>query len=683
MSEQKLNDFGPASQEAWLKLVERDLAGAPFEKKLVKRVAGVAIKPLYGEGDLPEAARGELPGFAPFTRGAYALGAVEMGWDLRQEVAAAEPEQAAQAVLDGLNGGAQSLTLRFDEAARSLNDAHGADGISAPDLTALAQVLAPVDLAQTPLALNAGASGFAYAAGVLAIAKQRGLKSAALAGSLGLDPLTTLARTGTLPGSLEAAYDQCAVLVRWAAREAPNLRSLHVDTAAYHEAGADGAREIAVALATGVEYLRALNARGVALTDVLSQLSFGFSIGRDFFVELAKLRAARRAWAQVVSAIGLGSEHGTMSIHASTSLRESTQRDPWVNLLRGTAESMAAVLGGADAVTTHGFDAAYGASDEFAARMARNTQNLLRHEANVHRVVDPAGGSFYVEALTDALLTRAWTLFQELERAGGLYPALQAGSLQSQLGESLKQEQLAVETRKLAITGVNEFPHVREEPLVRAAAPASRGSRAATAAQSGKRLAAGGLEKASDLLAEATRALAEGATFLELVRALSASAPARVAPLARARLAAPLETLRDRADAHVAATGKRPRVFLANLGPIAEHKARAAYAQNFFEAAGFETLGNDGFRSADEARAAYSASGAELTVLCASDAIYGELAEGTAQALAKAGAKAVVLAGNPGEREAAYRAAGVSDFIFVGVNLVTVLSGLLTRAGVK
>jgi methylmalonyl-CoA mutase len=677
----KLNDFGPASHEAWLKLVERDLAGAPFEKKLVKRIAGVPIKPLYGEDDLPEHARDELPGFAPFTRGAYALGAVEMGWDVRQEVASADPAQAAQAALEHLNGGAHSLILHFDEAARVLNEARGVDGISAQDLAALAQVLAPVDLAQTPLALSAGASSFAYGAGVLALASQRGIKSAALVGSLGLDPLTDLARAGVLPGSLDAAYDQCAALVRWAAREAPNLRTLHVDTAAYHEAGADAAREIAVALATGVEYLRALSTRGVELTDALAQLSFGFSVGRDFFLELAKLRAARMAWAQVVSATGLSSEHGTMAIHASTSLRESTQRDPWVNMLRGTAESMAAAIGGADVITTRGYDAAYGASDEFAARMARNTQHLLRHEANVHRVVDPAGGSFYVEALTDALLARAWALFQELERAGGLGAALRAGSLQSQLAESLKQEQLAVETRRLAITGVNEFPHVREEPLRRTATPTPTPT---IAKHSGRQaLAAGALEKSGDLLAEATRALNEGATFRELTHALSASDPTRATPLVRARLAAPLEALRDRADAQLATTGRRPRVFLANLGPVAEHKARAAYAQNFFEAAGFETVGNDGFRSADEARAAFAASGAELAVLCASDAIYGELAESTARALAQAGAKAVVLAGNPGEREAAHRAAGVSDFIFVGVNLVTVLSSLLTRAGVK
>jgi methylmalonyl-CoA mutase len=673
----KLNDFGPASQDAWRKLVERDLAGAPFDKKLVKRVSGIAIKPLYGAEDVPEGATNELPGFAPFTRGAYALGPVEMGWDVRQEVSNALPEQAAAAVLDNLNGGAQSITLRFDEAARELNEGHGVDGIQAAKLGELAELLAAVDLEKTPVSLRAGASGFAYATGVLAIAEQRGVRNAALAGSFGLDPLGTLARSGTLGGSLEAAYDQSALLLRWALREAPMLRTLHVDTSAYHEAAADPAHEIALALATGVEYLRALSARGVSLPDALAQLSFGFSIGRDFFLEIAKLRAARRAWAEVVNASGVASEHGAMLIHASTSLRETTQRDPWVNMLRGTAESMAAVVGGADAITTHGFDAALGAPDEFSARMARNTQHLLRHEANVHRVVDPAGGSFYVEALTEGLLERAWSAFQAIERAGGLTEALRTGSVQDQLAESLKQDEKAVETRKVAITGVNEFPHVGEQPIARAEAKAS--AKPAEGAPS----ASAALTDDEDALASAIARLEQGASFQEITRALGSSQPARVKPLQRQRLAAPLEALRNRADAQLAATGTRPRVFLANLGPIAEHKARAAYAQNFFEAAGFQVIGNDGFLSADEARAAYVKSGAEISVLCASDAVYAELAESSAQALSEAGARALVLAGNPGEREAAYRAAGVTDFIFVGTNLVSTLSSLLTRAGVK
>jgi methylmalonyl-CoA mutase len=660
----KLNDFEAPSYEAWYELVGRDLKGAPFDKKLVKRVAGVAVKPLYTRADLPPAAAAELPGFAPYTRGGYALGGVEMGWDLRPELRSGSAAEAAQNTLDQLNGGATSLSL-----------VTGEHGVAIDDLEQLGLVLTHVDLSKTPIALRAGDRAFAYAAGLIALAQQRGTKVSALCGCLGLDPLGTLAREGALHASLSHAFDQAAALAGWAGREAPGLRALAVDLDAYHCAGADAALEVALALATGVEYLRALSARGLSLELALGQLQFSFSVGRDFFTEIAKLRAARQAWARVASASGAAPEHGVMLLHARTSLRETTRRDPWVNLLRGTAESFAAAVAGADAITTYGFDAALGASDEFAERMARNTQHLLRHESNLHRVVDPAGGSFYVESLTEALTERAWAEFQAIEQRGGLTQALLDGSVQTRLKQLLEQDEKAVESRKIAITGVNEFPHVHEEPVKRA--PARERTTEAPSAQLED------LTRGPDMLGATQAALLKGASFGDVTRALALSdEPARAPELIQRRLSAPLEALRDRADARRAQSGQRPRVFLANLGPIAEHKARAMYAQNYFEAGGFEVLSNDGFANADEAAAAFGKSGAELCALCSSDAVYAELAEATARSLAQAGARAVVLAGSPGDHEAAYRAAGVSDFIFVGSNLVTTLSGLLTRAGV-
>jgi methylmalonyl-CoA mutase len=374
-----------------------------------------------------------------------------------------------------------------------------------------------------------------------------------------------------------------------------------------------------------------------------------------------------------------------MRIHARTSARTKTQRDPWVNLLRGTAESFSAALGAADAITTHSFDAALGEPDEFGQRMARNTQHLLRHESNLHRVLDPAGGSFYVEALSSALAERAWAAFQELESQGGLSKALLDGTLQAQLERMLAQDQQAVETRKLAITGVNEFPHVKEAEVVPVRVDVAQlAQRVAQAkAQAQAQLPLSELRVGGERLARAITALREGASFLEVQRALGFdSTPASCTPLTRKRLSEPFELLRDRADRSHASGSGRPRVFLANLGPIAEHKARAGYAQNFFEAGGFEVLGNDGFASAEAAAEAFAQSGADVCAVCSSDVVYAELAEASARALVQKGAKAIVLAGNPGEREAAYREAGVSEFIHVGTNLVSSLRALLSRAGV-
>lgn len=683
MDEQhKLNEFEPPSFEAWQKLVERDLAGAPFEKKLVKQVAGLNVKPLYTSADSPRGPA-ELPGFAPFTRGSHALGAAEMGWDVRQEICHAEPALAAQAVLDNLNGGASSLLLTLDLAARALSEEHGREGCALFTLAELSHVLEHVPLDKTPIALAAGASSFSYAAGLVALAEQRGVAPTALAGCFGADPLGTLASVGRLPGTLDGAFDEAAELARWAHAQGGSVRALSVDTSPYHEAGADAALEIAVALATGVEYLRALTTRGLTLDAALDQLQFGFSIGRDFFAEVAKLRAARRAWSRVALLSGASAAHGAMLIHARTSARTKTQRDPWVNLLRATAESFSAAVGGADAITTHAFEAALGEPDEVGQRMARNTQHLLRHEANLHRVVDPAGGSFYVEALSNALAEKAWAAFQAIEKQGGLARALLDGTLQAQLEAAFDRDRHAVETRKLAITGVNEFPHVGEEKVVPVRVDVQKLAQRVAKAKAAARLPLSQLQGGGERLLQAQVALRDGASFLEIQRALAVgAAPVSCPALKRGRLAEPFEQLRDRADRELGSNGRRPRLFLANLGPVAEHKARAGYAQNFFEAGGFEVLSNDGFSSAEAAAAAFAESGAGVCALCSSDALYAELGEATARMLVQKGAKAVVLAGNPGEREAAYRAAGVTEFIHVGTNLISSLRALLARAGV-
>jgi methylmalonyl-CoA mutase len=686
-NEVKLNEFPAATYEDWLKLVERDLAGAAFEKRLVKRVAGLDVRPLYVRADETSAGPG-LPGFAPFTRGATALGASEAGWDVRQEISHADPAAAGRAVLDELNGGATSIAITFDgnlrrgvvasvesgprHADRKLaNDL----GVAARGLADLELVLQHVPLDATPVRLSAGASALPAAAGLIALAARRRVKTAALAGSLGADPLGTLAAEGELPTSVDVALEEAAELALWSAAHAPQLRAIAVDTSAYHDAGADAATEVAVALATGAAYLRALTGAGLAIDAAARQIAFTFSVGRDFFIEIAKLRAARCTWSKVVAASGGDAGSQAMNLHARTSRRTKSRRDPWVNLLRGTAETFAAVVGGADAVTTASFDAPLGESDDLGRRMARNTQHILRHESNVHRVVDPAGGSWYVEAITDGLARRAWEKFQGIERSGGLAAALSAGALQADLKGVLDAERTAVETRKTAITGVNEFPNVREPSLERPLAAPPAAVSAASPPAASLRFVRG------SLVEETTRAIADGAAFLQVRAALDRGAPARVTPLAQERLAQPFEALRDRADRLLAATGRRPAVFLANLGPIAEHKARAGFAQNAFEAGGFLVAGNDGFDSVDKAAAAFAESGAEIAALCSSDAVYAELAEPAARALRDRGAKAIVLAGAPGVAEAAYRAAGVTDFVFVGVNVAACLGSLLERAG--
>jgi methylmalonyl-CoA mutase len=618
----ELNPFGSPSYEAWRELAERDLAGAPFNVRLVKRVAGIDVLPLYTAREQP-ADDGSLPGSPPYRRGGRPPSSVR-NWEIAQEVAHSDPERALTAAREAIAGGASWLALALEDPR---------------------PVLEAVPLETIGVLLTPG-RGALPAQRFVEHVEQRGLDPARLSGCLGLDPLGTWAARGVLPKSLGEALEEACTLARWASSKAPGVRALLVNGSVYHEASADAARELGVVLATALAYLRVLTEAGLTLNAACSTLAFELAIGTDFFLELAKLRAARVCWSKVVALCGGDAAAQRPFTIARGSRRTLTRRDAWVNLLRGTSESFAAVAGGADVVITPALTDALGESDALGARLARNTQHLLEHEAELGRVADPAGGSFYVEALTDALARKAWAELSALERAGGIAQVLMGGKLQRELADALAAERRAVETRRVPITGVSEFAWPDER------VPAYHPIDDATVTPR-----------------------------VSLPPDAAPSAPAVCTPLITERLAEPFEELRAHADELTRERGQRPRVFLANLGPIAAHKARATFAQGYFEAGGFAVLGNDGFATPAAAAAAFAASGAELVALCSSDALYAELATEAARALAAHRPRALVLAGNPGAKEAEYRAAGVTDFVFLGSNVTETLSLLLDRVG--
>jgi methylmalonyl-CoA mutase len=619
----ELNPFGAASYEDWRRLAERDLAGAPFERRLVKRVAGLEVQPLYTARDQPPDI-GSLPGQPPYRRGRRPPSATAGQWGIAQDIAQHDPEAAVRAARDAIDGGATWLALRLEDPS---------------------PVLDAVPLASVGVLLSGG-HGSLPATRMLQHVKQKALATTPLSGCLGLDPLGSWAARGVLPCSLEAALAEAAEIARRAHGEAPGLRALLVNASVYHGAGADAARELGIALATGVAYLRVLTDAGLPIGVASSQLAFELSLGTDFFLEIAKLRAARLAWSRLVAAAGGDATAQSLFCIARGSRRALTRRDAWVNLLRGTSESFAAVVGGADVVITPSLTDALGESLALGARLARNTQHVLAHEAQLTRVLDPGGGSFYIEALTDALARKAWEHLQALERAGGVARSLQDGVLQRELLAALEAERLAVETRRVPIIGVSQYARVDEQE------PA--------------------YQPVDDEAATPRVSLPPDA---------APSAPAVCTPLVLERLAEPFEDLRAHADELTRQQGKRPRVFLANLGPVSSHEPRAAFAQGYFAAGGFATSSNDGFETPEAAAAAFAGSGADIAVICSSDAIYAELAAKTARALSQQHPRAIVLAGNPGANEAAYRAAGISHFIFFGDNAVQSLSALLDRVG--
>jgi methylmalonyl-CoA mutase len=688
--------FPPASYEQWRTLAEADLAGASFEQKLVTHTyEGIDLQPLFTRRDRPAEEDPEgFPGLPPFVRGGRAVGTVQTGWDLRQEHAHPDLAETNRAILDDLRGGVTSLLLRLDLAARGGLDPDdpaaaataGRDGLMGYQVHDLDAVLAGVHLPMIGVALEAGAAFLPAAALLVALWQRRGVPLEQACGAFNADPLAVLVRDGELPYSAETGLRLLGDLASWTAQNAPHVTAVRVGTAPYHHAGATAAQDIAFGIATGVEYLRAMSAGGLDVGTAARQILFSISLGTHHFLAIGKLRAARRLWAQVVEACGGPAEAGAMRVHARVSKRVLTLRDPYVNLLRNTVACYAAGLGGAEAITSVPFDVVAGLPSDLGRRIARNTVHVLQEEGYLNRVIDPAGGSWYLDWLTDRLAEKSWAIFQEMERMGGMLRAIRSGWVAEQIESAFAPRARNLARRKEGITGVSEFPDVAEAPVVRptpdlAALRAASAARVAQARQGG--LALAGLSAAAAKTATAIQAAAEGASVGLLARALGFHVePTVIAPLTPHLFAAPFEALREASDAWLAECGERPRVFLANMGSPAHFTARATFAKNFFEAGGFGVVTGNGFKDADVAVRAFRDSGAKVAVICSSDKLYPDVVPQLAPKLKAAGARSVVLAGNPGPQEAAWRVAGVDRFIFIKCDVLTTLREMLHEEGV-
>lgn len=584
-------DFPTATVEQWrhLALAALRKSGAATEETTPEQVddllatathSGLSIAALHtADTALPEIG---LPGQQPFVRGATATGPLAGGWDIRQHYAEPEPKEVREAVLGDLENGTTSLWL--------------AVGDGALPLDALPEALDGVHLDLAGVVLDAGDAFVPASRAWFDLLAARSVEPGLAAGGFGADPL------GRQAGSLADA----AALAGRCVAEAPGLRAITVDATIHHDAGGSEVEELACATATGVAYLRALTDAGLSVRDALSQIEFRYAATVDQFATIAKLRAARRLWARVAELSG-APESGGQRQHAVTSAAMMTARDPWVNLLRTTIAAFAAGVGGADAVTVRPFDACLGRPDSFSRRLARNTHTLLVEESHVARVIDPAGGSWYVESYTEQLAQAAWQWFTEIESAGGLVAALDSGLIADRLAATWESRAADLAHRRDPITGVSEFPNLGERLPQRRPAAAPTG---------------GGLP--------------------------------------RHRYAEAFERLRDRSDAHLAATGSRPAVRLATLGSPAAHGPRVTFATNLFAAGGI---------------AVTTEPGPAVACVCGPDKAYPEQAGPLAAQLREEGAGRVLLAGR-GDYP------GVDGYVFSGGDAVATLTTVLADLGV-
>ena len=600
--------------EDWVAVAQRTLRGRGVAELSSVTRDGIEVRPLYTDGPAPPAAaRAADPA------------RTEYGWDARvcHHVDAGADRRVVDAlrdrIADDLTGGATSVEVEVG------------GGAAAEELDS---VLATVDLRETPVALAPHAD-LDTAPALVALADRRGGPLAA-GSSLGLDPAGQWARSGRRA--------DCADAAAWAAAAAasgslgPGVMAFTVDAARYADAGATEAQVLGWATATGVAYLRALVEAGCSADAAAGLIGFRLAATADQFVTIAALRAARVMWSRVVTACGGSDAAARQYQHAVTAVSTYSRRDPWVNLLRGTTAGLAAGVAGADAVTVLPFDCVAGHVDADGAmgrRLARNTQLLLLEESHLARAADPAGGSFYVESLTDELARAGWQMLQQTEQAGGIASVTADGSLAAAIELRWEERSVALRTRRDALTGVSEFPLLDD---------------------------------------------------VEVSRAEPSNIPTpAVGGLPTRRLAQAFDDLRDAADRHRIATGTRPAVWVAALGSEADHSARTAWAQNLLAVGGIESRGGQGVESPVAAAADFAASGLSAAVITGADDMYQLRAAATAAALADSGAAFVAIVcdpNTPAERLEELKSTGVDDIWHQGMDVVAALERLHEILGV-
>jgi methylmalonyl-CoA mutase len=601
-------DFAPATYDDWRKLVDGVLKGAPFEKLVGKTSDGLRIEPIYRRARDADPVAGR-PAAAP--------------WRIMQRIDHPDAAAAnAQALLD-LENGANGLTLIFA-------GAKGAYGFGInPTADAIERVLDGVLIdAGISIELQVGPQSRMAAIHLAEYVQRKGISPAACDIRFGLDPIGACAVWGSSPYSWPEIVPTVTGGIKGLAAMGFGGPFAVADGRVIHDAGGSEAQELAFVLASGIAYLRAIEGAGIALEEARNMVYARLSADADQFLTMAKFRALRLLWARVEQACGL--EPKPLFIAADTAWRMLTRRDPYVNMLRTTMATFAAGLGGANSINVMPHTLALGLPDPFARRVARNTQLILLEESNLAKVSDPAAGSGGIEALTGELCEAAWHLFQETEKAGGVFAALEQNLIQRKVAATRAVREANIARRREVLTGASEFPNLHE---------------AQVAVLDAKPVAL--------------------APYGEAKFKFDALPPIR--------LAVPFERLRDRSDELLKAGGARPKVFLANLGTSADFTARATFAKSFFETGGIEAVDTEGFADPAALTAAFRASGAALACLCSSDKVYAAQAAVAAEALQSAGAKHIYLAGRAGEQEATLRAAGVDDFIFAGGDALATL----------
>ena len=669
--EKLFEEFPPVSEKEWKDQIVKDLKGREFEKLIWKTYEDIDVNPFYTEKSLNPLKHllNSLPGEFPFVRGAEST---NNDWNINQEIREPEIKLANSLALNSLNGGADSLTFNCE----IQNEEYSGTPIQNKEDMAL--LLNGIDIEKVPIHFKCSIGTIGILSLFINEAKKRGISPQKLSGSIDTDPLKDLTLDGYFSRGEQTSFNELRTLMSYLSDFMPDYKAFKVHSSQFHNSGASITQELAFTLASGVEYLDRLTETGLTPDQISQQMSFSFSIGSNYFMEIAKLRAARLLWAQIMEQFAPKDESSKfMVIEIRTSTWNKTLYDPYVNLLRGTVEAMAGVSGGAGSIIVRPFDSEYKTPDEFSLRMARNTQLVLKSESYLDRVKDPCAGSYYIENLTNSIAQGSLKLFQKVEEEGGFLKSLKSGVIQNEIEKTGKIRDMNIAIRRDTFLGVNQYPNSEENmlPNIQERKPGT------TLTKSGNKINA--YEKLS--IQYTTEYLAGDNVYAGDVLIQNSQEPEfRIKVLKPYRGAEAFEEIRLATERYIKETGHKPKVFLLTTGSPSMSSARASFSSNLFGCAGFEIINNIGFDTPQEGVKAALENNADIVVICSSDDEYPNVAPLISTELKKANAKIkVMIAGNPKDHIKELEQAGVDDFIHVRSNALETLKKYQEILGIR
>lgn len=701
------SEFMPPSFEEWKMQVEKDLKGVPYEKKLVtKTYDGFNLNPIYTKEDLKDLTSiDSYPGSANLLRGNSSAGYHSRSWDVNQEIFAADAVEFNSAIIEALNNGQNCVNILLDSATKLGFDADYAEtkhvgdkGLSISAINSIKRALNNIDITNVPIYADTGYISVPFLSLLNAHFQSNNIDISTLSGSITADPIRHLVEYGVLPVKLEFIFDMMKNSHTWAAANSTKLNTIGVSTIPFINAGANTVQELAISISVLVYYINQLVERGVNPIDAINKTQFTFGITNNYFMEISKFRAIRILLSNVMSEYDVDLNNLELKIGAKTSSYGHTILDPYVNMLRSTTQSFSAILGGVNFITTSTFDELYNTPNSFSRRIARNTQTILREESHLNQVIDPAGGSYYIESLTGELAKTSWTLFQQIEKEGGIVESLSNGTIQTWINEVSRLRQKDVNKRKSVIVGTNMFANVKEKKEVHPKLNQEEFKKKRSEYLEKFRLNGSKekheavMEKLNDITGQNTEDIIDvvseayllGTTLGEITSALNSSQKQelKVSKLVSKRASEGFETLREKAENYKKENGELPKIYLLNYGSVNEYKARSEFSKGFFEVGGFEVIDTLGSKDLDELTKNALQSDAAAVVICSTDNNYTEIVPKITNVLKKKNQQLqIILAGYPKEQIEKHKKSGVDDFIFLGADVMEKLTELHDKIG--